>query len=64
MEHYSYDELVQLKQNGKIGWVDFINAGENKEDYEKWCRDHGEEETEDNAQFYIEMSEAHGFGNE
>lgn len=64
MEKYSYDELVQLKQEGKISWVDFVKAGDDAEGYVKWCRDHGEEESEDNAQLYMEMTEEHALGNE
>lgn len=64
MEKYSYDELVQLKQEGKISWVDFVKAGDDAEDYVKWCSDHGEEESEDNAQLYMEMTEEHALGNE
>lgn len=63
-KEYSYDELVQLKQDGKIGWVDFVKATEDKEDYEKWCRNHGEKETEENALFFIEMTEGHAYANE
>lgn len=61
---YSYEELVQLKQEGRIGWVEFIKASNDKEDYEKWCRDHGEDETENNALLFIEMTDARTIDNE
>ena len=37
MKKYSYEELVQLKQEGKINWVDFVKAGDSREEYELWC---------------------------
>ena len=57
MKKYSYEELVQLKQEVKINWVDFVKAGDSREEYELWCREHGVEENEDNAQLYLEMTE-------
>lgn len=61
---YSYEELVQLKQEGKISWVEFIKASDDKEAYEEWCREHGEPETEDNALLFIEMTDARTIDNE
>lgn len=63
MENY-YDELVQLKQNEKISWVEFVKQGDNKEEFEQWCKDHSVEETEDNAQLFIEMTEDFAFENQ
>ena len=57
MKKYSYEELVQLKQEGKINWVDFVKAGDSREEYELWCGEPGVEENEDNAQLYLEMTE-------
>lgn len=64
MKEYSYDELVQLKQEGRIGWVEFIKASDDKEAYEKWCREHGENETENTALLFIEMNDARTIDNE
>ena len=58
MEHkMNSDELVQLKQDGKIGWMDFLLKGEDAEDYKEWCQEHGEEPTETNAELYVEMTD-------
>lgn len=51
----SYDELVQLHQSGKIGWLDFVLMGDDADEYRQWCLDHDEEPTEDNAELYVEM---------
>ena len=29
----TYEKLVQLKQEGKIGWLDFVLRGENSDDF-------------------------------
>lgn len=64
MKEYSYDELVQLKQEGRIGWVEFIKASDDKEAYEEWYREHGENETENTALLFIEMTDARTIDNE
>ena len=51
----SYDELVQLHQSGKIGWLDFVLMGDDADEYRRWCLDHDEEPTEANAELYVEM---------
>ena len=43
MAKKTYDELVQLKQDGKIGWLG--------------CEEHGEQQSEENAELFIEMQE-------
>ena len=57
-QNKSYDELVQMKQDGKIGWLDFVQKGDDAEEYKQWCQDHGEEPTEDNAELFVEMTDA------
>jgi hypothetical protein len=54
----NFDELVQMKQDGKIGWLDFVLKGDDAEEYKQWCQDHGEEPTEDNAELFVEMTDA------
>ena len=44
-QNISYDELVQMKQDGKIGWLDFVMKGDDAEEYKQWCENHGEEPT-------------------
>ena len=53
----SYDELVQMKQDGKIGWLDFVMKGDDAEEYKQWCENHGEEPSEANAELFVEMSD-------
>ncbi len=57
-QNKSYDELVQMKQDGKIGWLDFVMKGDDADEYKQWCQDHGEEPTEDNAELFVEMTDA------
>ncbi len=52
---YSYDELVILKQEGKINWLEFVKNSEQSQDYQQWCKDHNIEPTDDNAELYLEM---------
>ena len=57
-QNISYDELVQMKQDGKIGWLDFLLKGDDAEEYKQWCQDHNEEPTEENAKLFVEMTDA------
>ena len=57
-QNISYDELVQMKQDGKIGWLDFLLKGDETEEYKQWCQDHNEEPTEENAELFVEMTDA------
>lgn len=45
----TFDELVSLKQDGKIGWKEFLLQSEYAEDYQSWLNDRHEEPTEANA---------------
>ena len=56
-QNMNYDELVQMKQDGKIGWLDFLLKGDDAEDYKQWGQDHGEGPTEANAELYVEMTD-------
>ena len=57
-QNISYNELVQMKQDGKIGWLDFLLNGDDAEEYKQWCQDHNEEPTEENAELFVEMTDA------
>ena len=37
----NHEELVELLQEGKIGYLRFVLEGENGQDYLEWCRAHG-----------------------
>ena len=53
-----YEELVELLQEGKIGYLRFVLEGENEQDYLEWCRTHGTDPSDESAEFYIEQTEA------
>jgi len=56
-QNITYDELVQMKQDGRIGWLEFLMRGDDADDYKQWCQDHDEEPTEANAELYVEMTD-------
>ena len=64
MAKRTYEELVQLKQDGKIGWKQFVLEGDDAQDYIQWCEDHGVEQTDDNAELYVEMTDERMFENQ
>jgi hypothetical protein len=53
----TYEELVELLQDGKIGHLHFVLQGENAQDFLDWCRSHGTDPTDESAEFYIEQTE-------
>lgn len=54
----TYEELVELLQEGRIGYLQFVLESGNAQDYREWCRLHGTEECDESAEFYIEQTEA------
>ena len=64
MAKRTYEELVQLRQDGKIGWKQFVQEGDDAEGYKQWCEDHGMEPTDDNAELYVEMTDERMFENQ
>ena len=53
----TYEELVELLQDGKIGHLHFVLQGEKAQDFLDWCRSHGTDPTDESAEFYIEQTE-------
>lgn len=53
----TYEELVELLQDGKIGHLHFVLQGENAQDFLDWCRSHGTDPTDESAEFYIEQTD-------
>lgn len=53
----TYEELVELLQDGKIGHLHFVLQGENAQDFLDWCRSYGTDPTDESAEFYIEQTE-------
>lgn len=64
MAKRTYEELVQLRQDGRIGWKQFVLEGDDAEGYKQWCEDHGLEPTDDNAELYVEMTDERMFENQ
>lgn len=58
METKTFEELVQLKQDGKIGWVEFLQQSEYADAYAKWLKDRGAKADEDNAELFVDMTDA------
>lgn len=52
-----YNELVQLKQQNRIGWLQFTLESDHADSFMEWCREHGTNPTEETAEFYIDMVE-------
>ena len=57
MAKRTIEELVRLKQEGSIGWLDFVREGDSADEYAQWCKDHNMEQTEDNAELFVDMTE-------
>ena len=52
-----YEELVELLQEGKIGFLRFVLEGENAQDFLDWCRTHGTDPSDESAEFYVEQTD-------
>ena len=52
-----YEELVELLQEGKIGYLHFVLEGENAQDFLDWCRTHGTDPSDESAEFYVEQTD-------
>ena len=57
MAKKSYEELVQLKQEEKIGWLEFVQLGDNAKEFATWCKEHNVEQTEEYATLFVEQTE-------
>ena len=53
----NHEELVELLQEGKIGYLRFVMEGENEQGYLEWCRTHGTDPSDESADFYIEQTD-------
>lgn len=52
-----YEELVELLQEGKIGYLRFVLEGENAQDFLDCCRTHGTDPSDESAEFYVEQTD-------
>ena len=53
----THEELVELLQTGKIGFLRFVMDGDNAEDYLEWCQTHGTDPSDESAEFYVEQTD-------
>ncbi|EFB32194.1 hypothetical protein HMPREF0971_01473 [Segatella oris F0302] len=58
MKRKTFEELEQLKQEGRIGWVKYLLQSEYSESYQQWLADRGAEPDEDNAELFVEQTDA------
>jgi hypothetical protein len=58
MKRKTFNELEQLKQEGRIGWVEYLLQSEYSESYQQWLTDRGAEPDEDNAELFVEQTDA------
>lgn len=58
MESKSFEELERLKQEGRIGWVEYLQQSEYSESYQQWLSDRSAEPDEDNAELFLEQTDA------
>ena len=45
----TYEELVQLKQNYEIDWIEFVKLSGYAEEFSSWCSRQNLEESDKNA---------------
>ena len=56
----TYEELIQLKENGEIGWREFIRRQpEMENDYYDWCVENGLDMNEETAEAFMTLTEEH-----
>ena len=56
-EAMNHEELVELLQEGRIGYLRFVLEGENELDYLEGCRAHGTDPSDEAAEFYVEQTD-------
>lgn len=57
METKSFEELDNLKQEGRIGWVEYLQQSDYQQSYEQWLKDRGAVADEDNAELFLEQTD-------
>ena len=56
----TYEELVQLKESGEIGWREFIRRQpEMEDDYYHWCVENDLDMNEETAEAFMTLTEEH-----
>jgi iron only hydrogenase large subunit-like protein len=61
MSHFdspiTHEELVQLLQEGRIDFLQFVTNSEYSHDYIEWCKSHNVSPDNDSAEFFCDMTE-------
>ena len=56
----TYEELIKLKENGEIGWREFIRRQpEMENDYYDWCVENNLDMNEETAEAFMTLTEEH-----
>ena len=53
----NYDDLVQLKQSGQIGWNEFVLRSHDQQEYRVWLFLRKLKESDDNAERFLKERE-------
>ena len=56
-EAIKHEELVELLQEGKIGYLRFVLEGESEQDYLEWCGPPATDPSDESAEFYVEQTD-------
>lgn len=51
------EELIQMKQEGKIGFCELVLRSDHAPVYLQWCDDHGIEPDDLNAELFLDQTE-------
>lgn len=51
------EELDQLLQEGRIGFLRYVLEGDNADDFRDWCKQHGTEPSDESAEFFAEQTD-------
>ena len=49
----NHEELVELLQEGKIGFLRFVMDSGNADDYLEWCRSHGTDPSDEIGRAHV-----------
>lgn len=53
----THEELVELLEDGKIGFLRFVMDGDDADDFLDWCKEHGTDPSDESAEFYVEQTD-------
>lgn len=56
--HKTFEELVQLKKDNVITWLEFVEQTDYADAYRRWLENRGLEPDEDSAELFLDMTDA------